>query len=255
MFFVLSKTLNYLAMPLVIVCILFILSRIISKERWRKLLWKCALALLLFFSNDFIANEFARLWEVPATPFREVNQTYEWAILLTGVTRSNIDPDDRVYFQRGADRVVHTVYLYKKGLIKRILVSGGDGNLLEARRKEADEMKEALVLMGVPEAAIVTESNSRNTHESALAVKEIIDQQKLNGPYLLVTSAYHMRRSIACFKKADIETTPFSTDFITHKRKFTPDILIVPRIEALTVWTILFKEFTGMTTYWITGRI
>lgn len=255
MFFLLSKTLNYLTMPVVVMCILMTLSAILRSARWKKILFRSGLGLLLFTSNYFIANEFARLWEVPPIPFTEVTKKYEWAILLTGVTKSNVDPQDRVHFQRGADRVVHTVYLYKAGLIKKVLVSGGDGTILEIRRKEADEIREALVLMGVSEADIIIEPNSRNTYESAEEVKKILASQKLEGPFLLVTSAFHMRRSLGCFRKAGIDVDPFSTDLISFNRKYTPDTTIVPRIEAILVWHILVKEYVGMTAYWITGKI
>ena len=254
MFFVLSKTLNYLVMPVFVVCALLVISWFIKNARWKKITFRLGIVLLLFFSNEFIANEVAKWWEIPAVKMSDVGQ-YEWAILLTGVTKSNIDPDDRVYFQRGADRVIHTVYLYKAGLVKKILVSGGDGNLLEARRKEADEIREALLLMGVSDSDIVTESNSRNTYESAEEVKRIAEDKKLQGPFLLVTSAYHMRRSLGCFQNVGLPVVPFSTDFVTHKRKFTPDSLIVPRVEGILIWNILVKEWVGVLAYRLTGKI
>ena len=254
MFFFLSKTLNYLAMPVVIICILLVASAIFKSAKWRKLTFRAGLFIILFSSNQFIANEFALMWEIPATRIEET-PNYEWAILLTGVTRSNIEPDDRVYFQRGADRVIHTVYLYKLGKVKKILVSGGDGNLILARRKEAEEIQESLILMGVNPADIVIEPNSRNTFESAIEVRRIVDSAGLKGPFLLVTSAYHMRRSLACFKKASIDVVPFSTDFLTQKRKFTPDVLIIPRVEAIIIWNILIREWVGISAYWATGKI
>lgn len=255
MFFILSKTLNYLTMPIVIICLLFGISFLLRSTRWKKRAMVLAFILLLFITNDFIANEFARMWEIRGTEFAEIKKPYDWAIVLTGVTKSDSYPEDRVHFSRGADRAIHAVYLYKKGLVKNILVSGGDGNLLEARRKEADLIKEALMWMGVAERDIVTENISRNTNESALEVKKIISADTLQGPFLLITSGYHMRRSLGCFKKVGIEVHPFSTDFISHKRKLTPDSTLIPRADALLVWTILIREYVGTLMYWITGRI
>jgi uncharacterized SAM-binding protein YcdF (DUF218 family) len=202
MFFFLSKTINFLAMPLVLVCLLWIASRFIRNTKWKKRLAVTGLSLLLLISNDFITNEVALLWEPAATPYNQMTKKYKLGILLTGVTRGNMQPDDRVYFQRGADRVTHTLQLYKLGIIEKILVSGGSGSLTERNRQEADEIADALKLMGVPENDLLIENQTRNTHESAVAVKAMLENSYKLSDCLLITSAYHMPRSIACYKKA-----------------------------------------------------
>ncbi len=195
------------------------------------------------------------LWEVPVTPYSELKKNYTWAILLTGITKYDVGPRDRVYFSSGADRVTHTVQLYKLGKVKRILVSGGSGRLSAPERKEADEVAEALVLMGVPLSDIVKEANSRNTHESAVAVKKILQGTATPDDCLLVTSAYHMRRSAACFRKVGWRMDCFSVDFLSHKRRYSPDVLIVPRVEALINWQVLIREWVGIISYKLAGYI
>lgn len=252
MFFVLSKVLNFLTNPLVIVLIIFSLSIFIKWEKWKKRFFWVAISLLLFFSNDFIANEVMRSWEIAPTPYAEIKSSYEWGIVLTGVTRMDLLPDDRVYFNHGADRVVHTVELYKKGIIKKILISGGIGRLINPGRREADEIYRAMILMGVPSDAMMIENESRNTHESALMVKDLISDQQT---HLLITSAFHLRRSVACFEKAGLRVDMFSTDFYTHPRYFSLDVLLVPRMEAVMIWQKLLKEWTGMVAYKLAGYI
>jgi uncharacterized SAM-binding protein YcdF (DUF218 family) len=103
-------------------------------------------------------------------PYNQITKKYKLGILLTGVTKGNMQPDDRVYFQRGADRVTHTLQLYKLGIIEKILISGGSGSISTASQKqEADEIADALTLMGVSENDILIENQTRNTHESAVA--------------------------------------------------------------------------------------
>lgn len=254
MFFVLSKVLNFLTNPLVIVCALLLFSMIIRNQRRKTRLFWIAFSLLLFFSNDFIANEVMGAWEVPATPYAEVKQQYDWGIVLTGVTMNDRMPDDRVYFQHGADRVVLAVELYKKGIIKKIMISGGSGRLLTAARKEADELLKAMVLMGVYPNDIRIENNSRNTHESALRVGELLRDDR-DSKFLLITSAFHMRRSLACFKKVGFAVDSFSGDFYSHPRYFTPDVLFVPKAESIMIWQKLFKEWTGIVAYKAAGYI
>jgi len=255
MFFILSKTLNYLTMPLVIICLGFILSWVLNNKKWKNRLFKFSLILLLIFSNDFITNEVVLLWELPATPLKEIDKTYSIGILLTGVTKGNMTPDDRVYFQRGADRVTHTLQLYRLGKIKTILVSGGSGSILEQSRQEADEIAEALELMGVAKEDIRIENESRNTHESALAVKSMLKDSVSADECLLITSAFHMRRSRACFNKVNWQSDTFTTDFLHHERKFTPDVLFIPRVDSLLIWNIMIREWVGMIAYKVSGYI
>ena len=254
MFFVLSKTLGYLARPLVIIIITFLASWIIKNAKWKKRLFISGFAMLLIFSNDFISNEMMKLWEIPATPYSEIQKRYKIGIVLTGVTKSNTYPEDRVHFHRGADRVTHTLQLYRMGIIEKILISGGSGSLLP-RRKEADELSEVLQLMGVPKDDLILESESDNTYQSAAEVKALLNGIATPDECLLITSAFHMRRSLACFEKAGFAMDSFSVDFLSHERVFTPDVFIVPKLEALTNWQVLFKEWIGMIAYKAAGYI
>ena len=255
MFFILSKVLNFLTNPLVFVLVFFLFSIFLKKPVWKKRCFWIAFSLLIFFSNDFIANEMMRAWEVEPTPYAQIKKNYDWGIVLTGVTYIDKQPDDRVYFQHGADRVVHTVELYKLGIIKKIMISGGSGRLIITNgSKEADDLFRAMKLMGVPEQDMTLENESRNTYESAVNVKKLLKDEPV-GEYILITSAFHLRRSAACFRKAELEVDLFSTDFYSHPRYFTPDVFLIPRAEAIMTWQKLFKEWTGIVAYKVAGYI
>jgi uncharacterized SAM-binding protein YcdF (DUF218 family) len=254
MFFILSKTIGILAKPLVIIVVLFIASWVIRNKLWKRRIFLVAMISLLFCSNEFISNEAMRLWELPPTPYAEIKKTYQVGILLTGVTKSNFEPTDRVYFHRSSDRVTHTLQLYKLGLIKKILISGGSGTILE-RSKEADELALVLQMMGVPIEDLIIENQSDNTYQSAVAVKKMIGDIYPAEDCLLITSGYHMRRSRACFKKAGYGMDTFSVDFLSSKRTFTPDTLLVPKIESIFNWQVLMKEWVGLLAYKIAGYI
>lgn len=255
MFFLLSKTLSYLTIPIVVISILLILGVALRNAVWRKRCLISSISLLLFMSNGFIVNEVARLWELPATPLETIQKKYEFGIVLTGVTKMNIEPYDRVYFGRGADRFTHTVQLYNAGIIQKIIISGGSGHLMNIRRQEADDLASAFQMVGVPLSDILIENKSKNTYESAQEVKRLFGDQLQSGNALLITSAYHMRRSRACFAKAGLEIDTFSTDFISQERRFTPDALIIPSAEALVTWQTLIHEWMGMIAYKVAGYI
>jgi len=255
MFFILSKTLNFLVMPFTVVCLLLLLSLIIRNMRWKKICFWTGLILMFFFSNDFIANEIMRAWEVKTRAYSDM-KPHALGIVLTGVTISELQPDDRVYFHRGADRVTHAVQLYKLGLIEKILISGGTGLLTIDEEPEANKLRKAMVMMGVSDRDIFIENESRNTHESAVRVKPmLISLQLAPADCLLITSAFHMRRSLACFRKEGLTLAPFSTDFYAHPRFFYPDILFVPDLEAMVLWQKLIKEWVGIVAYKLVGYI
>lgn len=255
MFFFLSKTLGYLVRPLVIVVLLFVAGMITRKSKRKKWFFGIAIFLLIFFSNEFIANEVMNAWEIKATRFADLKRTYEFGILLCGAAKTEVGPPDRVYIGSAADRINHTLQLYRLGLIRNIIISGGSGRLISNGEREADDLSSLLQLMGVPAEHILVENQSRNTHESAVEVGKLLQSKTKPSDCLLITSASHMRRSIACFSRAGWYCQPFSTDFHGHTRSFTFDVLFIPKLEAFVWWQTLFKEWTGYLSYWVVGYI
>ncbi len=255
MYFFLSKTLGYLVRPMVIVCICFLAAWATRNKRRRKLLFIAGFSLLFLFSNEFIANEVMNAWEIKAVPFSSLDRTYTVGILLCGTTRAEVGPPDRVYIGSAADRINHTLQLYKTGKIQKIMIAGGSGRLIDIGTREAEDLKSLLQLMGVPEGDIFVENKSRNTHESAVLVASILQPMTRPGDCLLITSASHMRRSLATFRKAGWACKPFPVDFHGHVRKFDFDVLFIPKVEAVTWWQAILKEWTGYITYWIAGYI
>jgi uncharacterized SAM-binding protein YcdF (DUF218 family) len=255
MFFVLSKTLNYLSQPLVMLLLMWAVSIFIKNTQWKKRIRMTVFALAFLFTNDFLTNEVVRLYETPVTPLSEINKTYEYGIVLTGVTSTSKVLRDRVYVVSSPDRVNHSFLLYKKGIIKKILISGGSGKLLDEDYSEAEELYGLYRLMGVDSANLLIEGASRNTHESAVAVKEMMAGKVASADCLLITSAYHMPRSAACFRKVGWNCDAFSTDLKFHRREYTPDVLIIPKLDPMYTWQILIKEWTGLVAYKLSGYI
>jgi uncharacterized SAM-binding protein YcdF (DUF218 family) len=256
MFFILSKTLNYLATPLVMVSLLLLASLFLKSKKWKRTMLICGVCLLLLFSNDFIANEVMRIWELPVKRYTELKQ-YEAAILLTGVTVNQPSgPDDRIYFYLGADRAVHTMQLYKLGIVKKIVVSGGSGKVVDDGSRESVKLKRVLMTMGVPDSVIYIDTNSDNTYENAIESKKLLDSLHIDQKEcLLVTSAFHMRRALACFRKAGADMDYFTCDFRSHPRSFMLDVLLVPKVDAFIIWQSLLKEWVGFVAYKIAGYI
>lgn len=252
MFFYLSKTLYYVAMPLFWVFVFLLISLFSKKPGKKKITLIIAISLLWIFTNNFLANRLIDWWEANPVPVSEINN-YNVAIVLTGVTIQNPKATDRVNYSKGADRVLHTIQLYKMGKIKKIMITGG--KLFESDKgiPEALQIKQTLLLAGIPESDIYTEQMARNTRENAVLTKQKLDSLKLQPPYLLVTSAFHMKRSFGCFRKAGLKVTPFPTDFYVGEIKYTPAELLIPNEGAMNKFGILIHELIGFTVYKIIG--
>ncbi len=247
MFFILSKLLVFIISPLVWIIVLLLFSLLSKYPNRKKRCLRWGLVLTVFFSNSFLFDECSRLWEVPATPF-ETLKSYDAGIVLGGM--SVYDEDlDRAQFYRGVDRLIQTVELYKRGVIKKIIFTGGSGRLLHPEMKEGNYINRYLLYMGIPQKDFLIESESQNTRENALFTKVLLDKENIKGNFLLITSAFHMRRSLGCFNKAGISTEPYSTDRYAGPRKYEFDHLFIPNTSIIDNWNNLIHEITGFITY------
>jgi uncharacterized SAM-binding protein YcdF (DUF218 family) len=252
MFFILSKILFYAFMPATWIAGSLLLAVFSRNEKRKKAALYTGLFLFLFFGNAGIMNQAFLAWEPEPVKISELSD-YELGIVLTGVTNHDKEPHDRVYFNKGADRLLHTVQLYKTGKLKKILITGGSGRVTGEIISEAPEMKKVFLLCGVPESVLLVEPNSRNTRENALFSKKLIDSLGITGKKLLITSAFHMPRSKGCFDKVGLETDIFPTDFNGGKTTLTPDVWILPNEKAYGGWYILIHEWIGYAMYKMMG--
>jgi|JI8StandDraft_2_1071088.scaffolds.fasta_scaffold04981_4 uncharacterized SAM-binding protein YcdF (DUF218 family) len=250
MFYILSKTLFYLAMPLTWILACFGISLFSKSERRKKRFFVLGLGFLLFFTNPFFINEALLLWEVPATNLSKM-PSYDVGILLTGISNAQKKPSDRLYLNKGGDRLTHTLMLYKMGKIKKILISGG--HFYESDIREAQEIKKILISANIPEKDIFVEEKSLNTRENASESAKVLKEKFPNQSYLLITSAFHLRRAKGCFEKQGIAVTTFSVDFYSQNRSWVPTYWLVPTEKSLYYWYVLIHELVGYSMYKILG--
>ena len=236
-----------------LICIvtLFFVSIYSKNEKRRKRCFLWAFGFLLFFSNSFIFDEFSRAWEVPATKYEDL-QLYDVGVVLGGMSVYD-DGYQRPQFYRGVDRMLQAVELYKLGIIKKIIFTGGSGRILHPEMKEGAYIKRYIWFMGIPEKDFIVESESQNTRENALFTKKIIDEQKIKGRFLLITSAFHMRRSLNCFDAVGMDVAAYSTDIYAGPRKFEFDHLFIPNTSSINDWNTLIHEIVGYITYKVIG--
>jgi uncharacterized SAM-binding protein YcdF (DUF218 family) len=253
MFFYLSKLLTFLLLPITWLFALLIFVLLTRNPLFkRRALITFAIALYVF-CNGFLASEFMRAWEVPAVA-DETLGTYDAGIVLSGMMSYDVKLKKN-QFMHGVDRLLQAIQLYKKGKIRKIVFTGGSGSLTYPDMKEGIYVREFLLQLGIPQEDFFIESESNNTHENATFTKPILDKEFPNGKFLLITSAYHMRRSIGCFKKAGITVTPYSTDRYAGERKMAFDFFFIPNVDALDVWQAAIHEMSGYMIYKVAGYL
>ena len=148
------------------------------------------------------------------------------------------------------------IQLYHAGKIKKILITGGNPSLIGEKPTDAAALRSFLTNLGIPDSDILTEDRSRNTRENATFTAEILQGDPAGSHYLLITSASHMRRASACFRKVEIEVTPFATDQTEDPIDApTPDALILPKSSAFYQWNMLIKEWLGYAAYKFQGYL
>jgi len=120
------------------------------------------------------------------------------------------------------DRYWQAARLYHAGKAPLVILSGGRDPRRPDSWSEAESGAIFLRDLGVPDEALILESEARTTRDNATLVAEILEQRGLDK-VLLVTSASHMRRSLATFRGAGIDARPVATDFsIVDDRPFDP---------------------------------
>lgn len=256
MFFILSKVLYFLIKPINWVALLLLYTVLGKKPKWKKRSLKGAILLFFLFSNHFLFNQIALLWEVESLRATSTMPSYDIGILLGGYSNLNLTPAyDRHNFSDRANRLTQTLDLYFSGKIKKILLTGGSGRLVGNELSEAPLVAEYLQKIGIPEEDIIIEASSRNTYENALFTAQIVNQQFKEFTCLLITSAWHMRRSKGCFDKVGLAITPFSVDNLSEIRRISPESLILPDRQGFYKWEILIKEWVGYFFYWVKGYV
>ncbi len=257
MFYILGKILSVILFPIVWAFVLLIWCWKTKNNQRKKYLLISAILILFIFSNEFITDMTIGKWEFrydDKTYCPEKEGKYEYGIVLGGMTWYNTKTN-KPQFLRSGDRLFQAVWLLKQHHIKKIVFTGGSGSLTSPDIKEGENIKKWLNQIGIADSLLIIESQSNTTHENALFTKHILDSLNAsNKKSLLITSAAHMRRSMACFKKEGIiNLTAYPTDYYCSEFRIELDHCLIPSADALYANHILIHEIVGYLVYKIMG--
>jgi uncharacterized SAM-binding protein YcdF (DUF218 family) len=152
-----------------------------------------------------------------------------------------------------AARMTEAVALARRHPSARIAFTGGDASLVIADdTTEAEAAVRFLVSLGVARDRLILEDQSRNTRENAVLLKPLLPMQP-GQRWLLVTSAWHMPRSVGVFRTAGYDVTPYPVDFATEGD--ARDVLRLNRSLSygLGLLDLAVKEWIGLIAYRLAG--
>lgn len=220
--------------------------RLMRRKGWKAGVITVTVALALWLcSLGPVANWLMRGLEagqvIPPAPRGDV------IILLGGGVRASA-PDltgEGAPVEDAIARVVSAARLQRR-LGLPVIVSGGAFS--EGDTPEAPILKRFLVDLGVPEKRVLVEDRSRDTEENARNVKVICGKHGFSAP-LLVTSAYHMRRSVRAFEHEGVRVVPVPANFMAGRIDHLTILDLLPKAPALMMSSRALHERLGLVFY------
>jgi uncharacterized SAM-binding protein YcdF (DUF218 family) len=254
MFFFLSKTVGKLIDPFNLAVMLlmaaWILRRLNRTPRLRLGLAITAAVVLLIFSNGVVANLLLAPLETKYP--RPKNMKPPAAIvMLSGVLSRSQVGDSYFEFNAHADRFIEILRLANRFPKATLIFTGGPGALNRGSLGEARILGQLTQELGIKKERILLDKLSRNTYENAKETAVFL-KTKNSGSTILITSAFHLPRAVACFKKQGIEVVPWGVDYL---RTANGPSAWIPSLWSLHRSYKAIKEYVGMLAYDVVGFI
>ncbi len=255
MFFSLSKIVGFFLVPSNAIAMLCALGVLLLATRFRK----AGLRILISGVVVLLVIGFSPLSNWVWLPLTERFPAWSAAgrppdgiIVLGGA----IDPETSQArgspeMDSAAERIVVMLQLARRYPAARIVFSGGSANLIQTPVSEAPIVGDLLEDFGIPSSRFVLESESRNTAENATLTRDLVSP-KPGERWLLVTSAYHMPRSIGVFARRASMSRPIGgLAYPWLQEGLTPFMTLSAGLGRADMAA---HEWVGLIAYWITGR-
>jgi uncharacterized SAM-binding protein YcdF (DUF218 family) len=256
-FFTLSKTLGIMLLPSNFLIGIGMVGLVLLLTRFAPLGRKlviASIALLAICGFSPLGNLLLHPLEARFPPWDAARGAPDGIVVLGG----SIDPDlsaahGVTVFKGATDRIITAVALAHRYPKARIVFSGGNANLVASdAAKEADYAVSVFESLGISRDRLTMERGSRNTLENAEFSRALVSP-KPGERWLLVTSAYHMPRSVGLFRKAGFAVEPYPVDWRTGG----PGDLLTFSIfsgEGLERVDAAMREWMGLAAYRVTGK-
>jgi uncharacterized SAM-binding protein YcdF (DUF218 family) len=250
--FIIAKYMLYLILPPASLLVLIAGGLLITRwhRRAGRALAAAGICLLYLLSIDPVNDLLIRPLEAAYPPFQSAGAKAGAVVVLGGGVRDLAwVPSAPLPGEHSLSRLVAGIELARK-LQLPLVITGGSGETTANGPLEADALGDAAVRLGFPRKDLVIESGSRNTWENAGNLSELIPGKTV----VLVTSAFHMKRAAAMFRKHGFTVLPAPADYQSSVRSWSLEKLI-PRARSLAVSSTALAERLSLAWYGMTGKL
>jgi uncharacterized SAM-binding protein YcdF (DUF218 family) len=256
MFFVLSKILGFFAIPSNLAIGLGLLGVLLLRTRLARIgrhLMVASLIALALLGHSPLGNALIIPLEQRFPPWDDARGPPDGIVVLGGAITPDVSAArNEVALNEAAERVTAAVALARRYPQARIIYSGGSGALFYVEGSESVSAVRIFESLGIPQARIIAEEQSRNTVENAV-FSLLLAMPQPGERWLLVTSGYHMPRAMGIFRQAGFPVEAYPVDWRTRgpqdaARPFATLGSGLQRSDTAA------REWVGLLVYWLTGR-
>ena len=218
MLFVLSKIVGFVTLPSNAIALLGALGislLMLSRRRSGSKLLISAFIALFVFGYSPLSNVMLLALSERFPAWQSDGRDPDGIIVLGGAIDSELSAArSMLEVDSSADRVFAMLDLARRYPKAQLVFSGGSGNLLQTSVPEAPFAGRLLDDFGLGNGRVILEDRSRTTAENAAEARRLVNP-KPGESWLLVTSAFHMPRSVAAFRAAGFNVDAYPVDFRT----------------------------------------
>lgn len=252
-FYLLSKVFWFIASPDNFLILLVTISAVLiaRKSNWGLRLLSislvCFITVLFFPVADPILRPLEKRFPAP----QQLPQNIEGIIVLGGAERGDLAIQwQMAQFNQAAERMMAIPTLAKEYPNAKIVFTGGSGSLLHPQDVASSATYKWFGEQGVANR-VLWEKKSRNTYENATLSEQMLGAVP-SGRWLLVTSAFHMPRSMGVFRLRGWNVQAYPVDYYSktaHGLRLDPKYWMHIRDLSFTL-----KEWIGLFVYYYSGK-
>jgi len=242
--FIFKKIITPLFLPMSL-CLILLLTGIFllwftQRQKTGKLLVSAGAILLLLLSCGDVSNKLIAPLEYKYPPLSTVPSSVKWIVVLGGghVSDSKLPVSSQIS-RESLVRLTEAVRLHREMPQSRLVLSGGK---FFDKVPEAQILYRAAKIMNVSPSDMIMESSAKDTEEQARLIRAIVKKQ----PFILVTSASHMPRAIALFKKYNLSPIPAPTGHLAEKKSYLLPRNFYPLSENIYKAELALHEYLGI---------
>ena len=250
-----AKLLSLITQPLAWVALLLLVAVLLwQRQKLARRLVVAALCLLVLIGWQPLPDMLVRHLE---SQYAEIPpgadmQRFAGVIVLGGALEPAFQttPHSQPVLNDAAERMTAVLPLLLRNPELTIVFTGGEGRLMEEGATEAQRAQMFFDSQGIAAGKVLYESASRNTYENAVLTAQMPGMD-ITKPWLLLTSAWHMPRSMATFVKAGWNVTAYPVDFRTGDPTPWTEYSLVRGAQR---WQLALHELLGLLMYRLAGR-